>query len=255
MAHRTCPVCGTEFKPTTHNQRFCPPVNRMVKGQPRSQCAKAYDNAERRGVLPELLARGRVGAAPFDCAQCGQPCTPGENVAPHATRFCGRQCTKAWHHWHADGQRPRTRAAAKLQRAMRGQRGSGVWYEHHCPECGQRSLARMAPRDDNGYCSTRCQRRQKRRRRRAREAGAGPRALSFHAIAERDQWRCQLCGSPVGPASAWPHPLAPTLDHIIPLAFGGTHDAANAQLAHFRCNSLKGDGVSATPAGGQCTIF
>lgn len=39
-----------------------------------------------------------------------------------------------------------------------------------------------------------------------------------------------------------PHPLSPTLDHITPLAEGGEHTPENVQLAHFICNSHKGDG-------------
>jgi 5-methylcytosine-specific restriction endonuclease McrA len=37
-----------------------------------------------------------------------------------------------------------------------------------------------------------------------------------------------------------PHPLAPTLDHIVPLARGGHHTRDNTQCAHFSCNTRKG---------------
>lgn len=60
-------------------------------------------------------------------------------------------------------------------------------------------------------------------------------------IFERDGWRCQLCRLKVDRRRVVPHPKAPTLDHIIPLAKGGTHEPANVQLACFRCNCLKGD--------------
>jgi 5-methylcytosine-specific restriction endonuclease McrA len=36
-----------------------------------------------------------------------------------------------------------------------------------------------------------------------------------------------------------PHPKAPTIDHIVPLAAGGDDIKANVQLAHFLCNSVK----------------
>lgn len=54
-------------------------------------------------------------------------------------------------------------------------------------------------------------------------------------------WRCQLCGGRVQRNRETPHPKAPVLDHILPLAAGGTHEPANVQLAHFICNSEKGD--------------
>lgn len=59
-------------------------------------------------------------------------------------------------------------------------------------------------------------------------------------IYERDRWRCQLCDKPVRRNAVTPHPLAPTLDHIVPLAAGGTHEPSNCQLAHYICNSRKG---------------
>jgi 5-methylcytosine-specific restriction endonuclease McrA len=37
-----------------------------------------------------------------------------------------------------------------------------------------------------------------------------------------------------------PEPLAPTIDHIIALANGGTHEPTNVQCAHFICNATKG---------------
>jgi len=40
-----------------------------------------------------------------------------------------------------------------------------------------------------------------------------------------------------------PHPKAPTIDHVIPLSKGGTHEPANVQLAHYYCNSIKADGA------------
>lgn len=32
-----------------------------------------------------------------------------------------------------------------------------------------------------------------------------------------------------------------TIDHIVPKSKGGSHDYANLQAAHRRCNALKGD--------------
>lgn len=58
-------------------------------------------------------------------------------------------------------------------------------------------------------------------------------------IAERDGWRCKICGKQVNKRAKVPHPSAPTLDHIVPLAAGGRHEPTNVQLAHFRCNRIK----------------
>ena len=41
---------------------------------------------------------------------------------------------------------------------------------------------------------------------------------------------------------AVPHPRAPTVDHVVPIAEGGDDTRANVQLAHFLCNSTKSNG-------------
>lgn len=56
----------------------------------------------------------------------------------------------------------------------------------------------------------------------------------------RDNWKCQICHKRVPKDKKVPHPMAATIDHIIPLAHNGTHEFKNVQLAHFICNSRKG---------------
>lgn len=62
-------------------------------------------------------------------------------------------------------------------------------------------------------------------------------------IFERDKWKCRLCGKKVKRDAVVPHPRAPVLDHVLPLARGGTHEPANVQLACFMCNAHKRDGL------------
>jgi hypothetical protein len=87
-------------------------------------------------------------------------------------------------------------------------------------------------------------RREAKHRRRARQRDAYVADVSPRAIFERDRWTCHLCGRRVKRDAQVPDPLAPTLDHVVPLAAGGTHEPANVRAAHFRCNSIKGDGYS-----------
>jgi HNH endonuclease len=42
--------------------------------------------------------------------------------------------------------------------------------------------------------------------------------------------------------SLGPDPLSKSLDHLIPLSRGGTHEPANVSLAHLRCNVSRGAG-------------
>lgn len=76
--------------------------------------------------------------------------------------------------------------------------------------------------------------------RRARKVANGPVELITHGeIGERDNWTCGLCHLAVDPALKWPHIHSRVLDHIIPLARGGTHTRDNVRIAHWLCNARK----------------
>jgi 5-methylcytosine-specific restriction endonuclease McrA len=59
-------------------------------------------------------------------------------------------------------------------------------------------------------------------------------------IAERDRWKCQLCGKKVNKTLRAPHPMSWSIDHIVAISVGGEHSYANTQLAHLGCNVAKG---------------
>lgn len=63
---------------------------------------------------------------------------------------------------------------------------------------------------------------------------------------------CGICGRPVDKSLKFPHPMSPTVDHIIPIDRGGHPSAIeNLQLAHFACNRQKSDKLppTASPQG------
>ena len=63
-------------------------------------------------------------------------------------------------------------------------------------------------------------------------------------LATRDT--CGICGKPVDFSYKYPHPLSPTVDHIIPVSKGGhPSDISNLQLAHRCCNRQKSDKILA----------
>lgn len=115
------------------------------------------------------------------------------------------------------------------------------WFAGYCGHCGQPFVT---DQPTQYHCSRTCSNRHHRQidkhRRRAKGAYNGiPRR---NRIATRDGWRCQLCGKKVSPTRAYPHPHSASLDHILPLALGGTHEDSNLQLAHLYCNVTKGAG-------------
>lgn len=156
------------------------------------------------------------------CTQCGQPFVgPGR-------RYCSEVCAmlaKREYDRHYDRtQRTKSPTYGQCQTC-------GVACEpkrHKCDECIAKSRAERKRRE--------------RRRRRNLKRGAASEHYTLAGIAERDRFRCGLCRRRVAMTRVVPHPKAPTIDHIRPLADGGDDTRANVQLAHFECNWKKRDG-------------
>lgn len=181
------------------------------------------------------------------CPECGEVA----EVARKATRYCSRRCSAA-----AAG-----RASAEAHR-----RSTPREIEIYVPP--KRPISVVHVRTKNRLTSGRCRvcnewfvsehrdvtcssvcrseyRRDRRRagkdRRRARKRQAFVETVYRKKVFEADGYRCHLCGKKTDPSKAAPHPKAPTLDHIVPLADGGRHERTNCRTAHFLCNSRKGD--------------
>lgn len=70
--------------------------------------------------------------------------------------------------------------------------------------------------------------------RKMRQLGAFVEAIDVEEIIRRDRGRCQICSKPVARRDV-------SIDHILPIARGGTHEPRNVRLAHRRCNSARRD--------------
>lgn len=88
----------------------------------------------------------------------------------------------------------------------------------------------QALRNDPDY---RRKQQEAKRRRRAAKYNANGRPVVFDEILQRDCGICGICGKPI-------MEITIELDHILPLAAGGTHDPDNVQVAHRTCNRRKG---------------
>lgn len=75
----------------------------------------------------------------------------------------------------------------------------------------------------------------------------GPHRQAFERNKKRilaTQNSCGICGKPIDMSLKYPDPLAPTVDHVIPINKGGHPSSIeNLQLAHSTCNRQKSDKV------------
>ena len=131
---------------------------------------------------------------------------------------------------------------------------------HVCKECGREFTLREL-REDNPwnfsdnptFCCTSCRnrwhRREHRHRRRERGEQKGYGNVSLLALEERDNHTCYLCGTKTDRSdyrvdesgNFIAGPSYPSIDHVVPLSKGGTHDMSNVRLACCRCNAIKGN--------------
>lgn len=129
-------------------------------------------------------------------------------------QFCSRSCKDA----HRNKIRGRLIAAGKPERWCR-----------HCGDPMPKAL-----RSDAAYCSKQCNRAAHALKRGNGRLGPGRRRDIERAyIIARDQSRCHICGKKCRRDEI-------TLDHLIPLAKGGTHAPENLRVAHLSCNFSKG---------------
>lgn len=71
--------------------------------------------------------------------------------------------------------------------------------------------------------------------RRAEALGVGSLHVTIGYLLERDGWICGVCNEFITSRND------ASLDHIVPLSRGGTHDLGNVQVTHRFCNYSKGN--------------
>lgn len=157
------------------------------------------------------------------CKQCGVVYSPGQR---RPSLFCSPKCKRAAQYV----QQQAAVDAAKPDRV--------------CIHCTKPVSKRM--RADARFCSEECNSAAHAiTRKMAQRAGTDrpDKLFSVAYVAERDRFRCHLCGGKVSMARRHPDPLAPSIDHVVPVSVAGAEANAlsNLRLAHLRCNLAKGN--------------
>ncbi len=222
----TCQHCGKEYQTLyLDRNKFCS-----------RECAFAHRDRNRpENVAKRETKRQEREAAQHSVARCTE--CGAEFVKRHGRITCSEECMAVRHRrkyaeyaTKRKEQEPRQcKGCGKLFVPIYGDKRR-VFCSRACCEKHQKHMhPEWAARD--------------RRMRRAYRFGNGPvERIDPREIFERDGWICGICGKRVSQRYRAPHPLSASLDHIIPLARGGTHTRDNVQLAHFICNSYKGAG-------------
>ena len=203
-----------------------PPKGRT--GPTPSYCSRAcrsavgYDRAKVSGAYQRQLANQRKQPIETTCEQCGK-----RSVTVRPARFCSSVCANRFGDLHG--------APCEVAGCERGVRAKGVCNTHYRRML--RAEGRLAePWDER--------RRANWHKRRARMRGAYVEDVRLDVVAARDGYVCGICKDPVDRSICWPDPFSSSLDHVMPLARGGTHSYDNCQLAHLRCNTSKGARVA-----------
>jgi len=212
MVTKPCLACGKEFDSwPNHGRKYCS-----------RECGHAHGNAGRK------VGDWKGGRILVSCAGCGKTVETWPSlISKNKGKYCGQEC------FNLNRQKRRT---------------------YNCAFCGaERTVKAGMP---NRYCSQQChymdgklteqelveRRRLATRQRRARMAAVESEPYTLLEIAERDGWRCQLCGRKVRqriPQKGRPNRMSPSVDHIVPISHGGHDLKANVQLAHLGCNAKK----------------
>lgn len=118
------------------------------------------------------------------------------------------------------------------RRAMERHRRATAKPRRRCPHCGNDLISKL--RADAVYCSARCNSAAHQQTRKASaKTGARERRIDRASVIERDGGVCHICG-------AQPEGADLTIDHVVPLAKGGTHTYENLAVACLSCNCRKG---------------
>jgi 5-methylcytosine-specific restriction endonuclease McrA len=236
---RHCIGCGQEFIPKRRGQTRCKIGCSRVNfwtapSRICVQCGKEFSSRNRQQCRCSRDCQAAFRSRPVSCSECGQPVARRDGQ-PRATHPACKEIRRE----RLIAERTAKAAAKTADRLARPARPC-AWCQHPITGPGV------------NYCSPDCSRRAQTARKHLRRRGIRKaETISLSAIYARDHGRCQLCRRPISQRLAPPHPRSATLDHIVPIIRGGHHVPANVQLAHYGCNSAKGD----RPAGEQLRLM
>ena len=120
-----------------------------------------------------------------------------------------------------------------------------------CKVCGNIFIGTKRSVCCSDICTKKYENRQRELRKRIKNKSKIEWNISLEKLIQRDEGICKICGRQVDINDYYytdegyfiAGESYPSIDHIIPLAKGGTHTWNNIQLAHRHCNAIKNDNI------------
>ena len=139
-------------------------------------------------------------------------------------------------------------------------------YNKDCIECGIKFKTRY---NNKFICSRKCKIRRSnrikdiKRNKKIKENGEIEHSITLDKLIIRDKNICHICGDRCDredfEITEEGYYIArerhPSIDHVIPIAKGGTHTWRNVKLAHRGCNIIKSDKIIYEENNGQLRMF
>lgn len=256
---KKCPYCNKEFETKSNEKKFC---SLQCSSRFYGEMNKKYYKCQHCG---ELFWRDSAYRASYCSRKCAIDAKFGtkeereqKKKALKAEKGTAKQCV--WCNKEFKTTFPQKQCCSnECSYNYQRQKDRNEWEETRveraakhipdifaCKECGSVVSTQYGERKTS-YCSVECQEKDHQRQQRSkrdkqmRKAFRAP--VTFQKIYKRDAGICGICGLFVPldktPTNLW----GATIDHIIPISQGGTHEPSNCQLAHRICNSIKQDTV------------
>jgi hypothetical protein len=227
-----CKHCGKEYKPKAGNRlTFCSRECAFAhKAHKCKACGKEMRGKTEGYCSEECKARDKGKSR--TCPICGK-----EFVTTGADLYCSDECRKklARDKYHQSFISVReTNPIIKKTCKYCGKEFETHYYAGRRVRCDECKSKDRSPKEKAG-------KREYNRRREAKKKGCIRIPYTDSYVYERDAWRCHLCGKKIRKDAKMPHPLSPTIDHIIPLSKGGADAPFNVRAAHLICNASKSD--------------
>lgn len=259
-SNRECAQCGGAYRSGRSRAKYCSPSCKAKAKCERARGTRVYGPRVVKGFCRgcccryehETMHHGRGNG------YCSRDCFIGRKarIAAEASalnRIASRD--------HGPIYPIRVRAEILALRRIRARRERKLPIRSACSSCGTVVIAKGQHRRVCEACKRAAYRRWLREtesgrsvRRADRAKSKAKRRLAIRArrsdsidpirVFEQFGWRCHLCREPTPRRLRGTYdPRAPELDHVVPLAAGGTHTYGNVACACRECNIKKGSRV------------